>query len=171
MKYVLILLAMLALPLPAQTHRGHIAEFSADAEIRLQRMETKFAYIDQNFVCPSNPAKCTTALNNLDIVRRAIPRIRQKLDAFIAVQGNGDLDDLRQQANQPRNFDRLPSLSEEIFYVSYYNSQNINLGAQPAQHMGHLSWRAAEFWVALDRMIWHINDAIREEIYVDPEFQ
>jgi len=86
----------------------------------------------------------------------------------------GDLDEVRSFLNQPKRKEGVisdaTSALSRISIATSLLARASRAKAEPSYELGHTIQYLSSGWDHIDRAIWHVNDAIREEVYNDPDF-
>lgn len=78
------------------------------------------------------------------------------------------LDDVRAMLHSPQP-QTANTLAADIFTINFYYEVFQTTLSLPASG-GDRRGKIRRMWESIDAAIWHINDAIREEVYNDPAF-
>lgn len=166
MRYI-IGLVFLALSFAAQAghHRGHAVGFLDQVDLhngQFQKWVTLYANS-----CRFSAEDQTS----IDVLFRYSGFLTDGVAAERAIlqDPNGDLDDVRRRINQP-NHER-PNSSVTIVSGLLHRARML-IPSCPAgnAYLRNAIFRITLMWINIDRAAWHVNDAIREEVYKDPEF-
>lgn len=164
-----LLLLLLALPVQAAHHRSHALGFLLESMEFHAESQHRFAIYLSRQQCTGTPAQCAKVIEftaiiglNLDLIDAKQAELHTALEA-------GDLETLRALVNQPQQAGQ--SILQHMFRINYPAAVLLFSGATPITPLQRLLISNTVAWRNMDRVIWHINDAIREEIYVDPAFQ
>jgi hypothetical protein len=86
------------------------------------------------------------------------------------------LDDVRRILNQPQPDEPRAATREIVRAVTHMAALLALTSKEPGKmhderKLGDTQAHASRCWESLDRAIWHVNDAIREELFNDPAAQ
>ena len=155
-------------------HRQHVIEWLDKASNQLTSGQHAFAEFLLKVERPSGMPDSDWELR-LQWMREVSSSFVKAQRAIVTVMAKiGDdtqpveiLDEIRRLVNQP-NKEGARSTAYHFFWatrpLAYLG------GLEPAEPLNLALIRGIEAWDYVDRTIWHINDAIREEIYEDPAF-
>ena len=169
MNRIVLIVASLLLctPVLAEHHRGHAIGHLNEAVIKLNESAW---WLSRLYICDE-----WTSLELLRIdtaISGAVLAIDQSVLAKTALI-EGRLDNARRHINQPDMHGTPKSALKLSRQMVEYGSVVVRVNKCPenlAFARGIAFDRMAKAWHLLDLAAWHINDAIREEIYNDPEF-
>lgn len=187
----LVLLMVFSAPAYAEHHRQHALGFLADIE---QRAQIILAHA-QNFAAAvpagTHPQQLTYEngeigglfpANISGIVDRVI-RAQNALNGYFdplchqlpAPSNENVLDCARRLINQPNQAVGVRSALQFVHGAQYgitvFTQWDDYEGQWPSDdNLSIMNGQLAEIWGDLDEALWHINDAIREEIYLDEDF-
>lgn len=162
---VFLVALMWASPVSASHHRGHAVDHLDHgckqlrfARANLNNWEASLLNPDPNFFSRTR--------NNLELT---ITECEEVADLLLDPSEN--LDVLRRRLNQPTTNPPI-SASRTIFFALYEVAFTV-VGTQGANYdqFHRLNRRMQQGWADIDLAIWHVIDAIREEVYDDPDFQ
>ncbi len=166
MKKLLLILLFFPLLAGADHHRSHALEFLN---------HTKNAYLRSQFAMErfsdggEFTAKQQKSINSIFAYISAIQGQVKRSDTYIACYCY-DLDAVRRIINQPRPFGPPSALSRASTVIVH---MTLLMGSRPDKNkdLAKAIQDARFGWGNLDLAAWHITDAIREEVYNDPDFQ
>lgn len=149
----------------ASHHRGHAIGFADSVIFNLNLMEKRL----DNYVaiCTLTPAQETS----VEVLYRYSGFVKDSLTLTIGILNNqsGDLDDARRRVNRP-NQSPPNSVSNLMLGLAHRARMLVTACPEGNGYLAGVIQRISLAWEAVDLTIWHINDAIREEIYQDPNF-
>ncbi len=163
---VLISIAFIwASPVLAGHHRGHAVDHLDHGCKQLRFARTNLNSWEASLLNPDANFFARTR-NNLELTIKECEEVAELL-----MDTNEDLDVIRRRLNQP-TVNPSFSASRTIFFALYEIAFTI-VGTQGADYdqFHRLNRRMQQGWADIDLAIWHVVDAIREEIYNDPDFQ
>ena len=164
MRFILAtLLLTFSLSANASHHRGH-------AIALLEQMDQHFKII--LWQMDQYESKCDLDAyqqRQVDVVRGYSSRLITWLPYFRNDMISGDLETMRRKFSQP-NPSGMQSVSS-IMSATLHHARQL-VGKCPAGDadlsgaIARISWA----WALIDQVVWHVDDAIREEVYMDPVF-
>lgn len=165
-KLFLMLLFLIPAASYASHHRGHAIGFADQVVLHLNQMDKQLAAF-VNAGCQFDDANNV----DIDVLFRYSGFIKDAIQSAKAVLENpvGDLDVARRILNRPNS--DLPYAVVTRLRGMNIRARNL-VGSCPNAdiRLRAVFQRITLAWEAADGTIWHINDAIREEIYQDPVF-
>lgn len=175
MRIWLLALLMIPFPVTAQFHRTHIEEFAIEADKRLRSVEYSYDRFDRTFVCQGGEwVACTHTMRVQGGIKGNIEALRRDVDYFLANAYLAPLDEMRKRVTEPR-VEAAGVPSGRRAFSTIYNT-SVTLNFTPDMTPGERDYllgmlrNLAHLWDELEKINWHIQDAIREEIYGDPAF-
>lgn len=153
----------------ANHHRGHAIGFTYNVDLHNAELIKRF----DKYVSAVDDAGC--ALSNTDL--QSIEVI-YRYSGFIAdnmvlvrrlLENDGSLDDARRIVTRP-NGD--PPNSSDTLMEGLVNRSRMLMPSCPEANvwLAQSQQRLALMWTNIDRVNWHIQDAVREEVYLDQSF-
>ncbi len=147
----------------ANHHRGHAID-------RLAGMDEQFETI--NYHLDQIESKCSlkaTAQLEVDIVRGYSDKMISWLPSFRAQVLTSDLDVVRRKFSQPDSSG--PQSVASLLSAALHHAKELIGHCKKANFeidgiIARISWA----WALTDQVVWHVDDAIREEVYGDPLF-
>lgn len=166
MKYMaaLVLLA-LSVTAQAEHHRGHALAFLDEVDVHNGQLQKHLDSYES--VCKlSGEDKLS-----LDVLFRysgalfdSVSRARD-----ILVDRSGDLDLARRELSRPNS--EAPNAANVLVSGLMHRARLlVGVCRKGDKYLPAIIQRITLAWVEIDHATWHVNDAIREEIYGDPEF-
>lgn len=153
MRSVVIALLILSMPAYGSHHREHATSF-------IDPMFVHFAQLKKNL--SKYEGECG-ASKDTDVIFSYTERMEFDLINARALVVSGNLDVARRILTQP-NISGQQSIAKRMVGL-LQRAKNLRCGDNSP-----ILARIALAWQSLDEAIWHVNDAIREEVYSDPEF-
>ncbi len=164
----LLTIVLTTLPASATHHRAHAIVHLGNACNQLNQSVISLNRWEDSLLSPN--------LNTFGVARGNLARVTEA--ACITVPdmlANGeDLDVVRRELTQPNQIERPVSAVIDLFFVLYgIDFTVVGTEGQGADYRNFYRFvaRLNDAWKHTDLTIWHVNDAIREEIYLDPDFQ
>lgn len=112
----------------------------------------------------------STSQRNIDVVRGYMVRVERYAPQWAArIRDNVDLDLARRAMTQPANGGGQ-SMTAIMAATLQHAKRQIGYCEAGDVYLRNIHTRISTIWGILDQVAWHIDDAIREEIYQDPEF-
>ena len=168
---LVLLLTLLSVTAVAEHHRGHALMNLAESVRLLNKAQNNAAALK---VCPQYS---TFQLRSLDGVPRYLNETQKVLEAARLAILDGRLDDARFQLMQPveQRFleDGTPASSASRWLLSAganYKWLVDDACTGNEYNLSSIIYNVAKAWFFVDLANWHVQDAIREEIYHDPVF-
>lgn len=162
MKYMAAL-ALLTLSFTAQAdhHSGHAISFTEIVEFNISQAEKHI--VSYANVCGAD------VQGHVDVLLRYSHFMHENMQKTRGLITNGNLDEARRKINQPN--DESP-VSASVLVRGLLHRSRMLIGVCPNgdEMLRRIVQRFTLTWEAVDRVAWHINDAIRESIYLDHEF-
>ena len=151
MRILLTLLLLLPMLASADHHRAHAINHLNDAN---RMLRSTLVHAD------------TLGSSKLRIYTQ---KYINQVDAAIAAlhDPDSDLDNIRRFVNHPNTGESVANGMSSIRAIAI----TLVVDGNNLLAVRLLLSRQNKAWFSVDRAIWHIQDAIREEIYLDPEFQ
>jgi hypothetical protein len=166
---LLLLLLLLPVASLAEHHRGHILDFLGSAEWNNAQAKSSLQQFGEKSVCnldSQQAFRLDVAVLYSDLLADNLAEIERLL-----LQPVVDLDQVRRMNDQPvKNETTTTSSVKRIHGIMF-----IIHSLMGACQKGDVYLRQAmnfnmEAWRSADLMNWHIQDAIREEVYGDAAF-
>ncbi len=170
MKKLFLLLLLLPFAASAEHHRGHALGFIDTIDVNIAIMESKTS----QYVAAAAAAGCVftdSEQQSIDVLFRYGKAVHdhQQIVRDILNDPLGNLDDARRKMNQP-NGDNPVSVAVLINGLMHRHRSLAQVCPAGDFYLNQVEQRLTIAWTNVDRAIWHITDAIREEVYADPEF-
>lgn len=171
MRYIILLIALAIAPAHAAHHRQHALDHAADAAAQgAIARAAMVAFLDvaecdtakSQAVCDEGFEFLGFAEGNLRIIEEDLAEVESLLT------GGGDLDEIRRLVNQPHTTDTPKSLLRRSQLVSYRLSRVLKSNFTPTFELSRVIVTNNLIWRSLDRLAWHVTDAYREEVLLDP---
>ncbi len=164
---VLLALSFISFPAAAEHHRGHAIVHLSNSCNQLEQSVISLDRWEDSLPSPN--------LNTFKIARGNLARATEAVCIIVPdMLANGeDLDVVRRELTQPNQIERPVSAVIDLFFVLYgIDFTVVDTEGQGADYRNFYRFiaRLNDAWKHLDLAIWHVNDAIREEIYEDPDF-
>ena len=168
MRKFLLVLLLLPLVVNADHHRGHTlgfidkVEFHADQAVKWTNTYVSWA---ENSGCSFSPAD----QQSIEVLFRYTGFIKDNMAVVRGLVENGELDEARRKVTRPNS--QPPNSADTLMEGLVHRVRSLMTSCPGANvALGQVLKRFAHMWTNIDRVNWHIQDAIREEIYFDPEF-
>ena len=170
MRALLLLLLLPALA-GAGHHRGHAIGFLVDASDEIAAAQVQLALFSAQLEVADSSRDEATLRSFIQQAEVKLALASEQLVDSLDNLSEPDTDRLkitRRILNAPN--DTTPtSMSGNLQAAMQYMAGTA--GAEPAANRGYAMRALSLAWKLTDRAAWHVDDAIREEIYLDPEFQ
>lgn len=164
MKRLLIIMCLLPSLVLAEHHRSHAISFVDAAHLHNEILQSKVSIYEQSG-CTFTAAQQTS----IDVLFRYSGFITINLASVQAILEDpaGDLDEARRKITRP-NGD--PPNSADTLAKGLLSRSRMLITACPEAnvYLAQIVQRIEFVWENIDRINWHIQDAIREEVYSDP---
>lgn len=154
-------------------HRGHTINFMQEAMSELALAQTRFATYLKT---ADTPETTRHQLHRRWSAYYMAHTAQAIIETMIELRKDKEqLEVARRILNQPQNDEPRSSVREVQRAAGHMSQLQYIARDEPTKHHDALMLASATehvtlAWVGLDRAIWHINDAIREEVYEDPNF-
>lgn len=153
-------------------HRQHAIEFLDKANTNLKDAQIFFSVfsseVQLSALSVEEQAKKRGEISTAQVEMIEASAAIAHVLAIMKDPNTSVLDEVRGIINSPRedltNKSVLFRLGRTFFYVSLF------IESQPVAKIPHVVRNLADAWENVDFALWHINDAIREEVYQDPNF-
>ncbi len=167
-KRALIIAALLLFSVAANAghHRVHALGFIEGMKFNINQMENKLT-IYANGGCVFNEAD----QGSIDVLFRYALFLEDNLVVLSGIleDPSGDLDAARRLLHQP---DHVGGSASKLIVGLTHRARMLMLACPASNNqLQGVVQRLSLLWEGLDRVIWHVTDAIREEIYQDPSFE
>jgi len=162
--FSITVLLLLSVTAQAGHHRDHISERIDRVNISLDAIEQYLAlYVATERLTPEE----THLVENIGLFTDYM-QAQGEYAQFLLALPFVPVDTIRPFFSQKKPEVDPPSLSYwlavTLFYLSLLNETTPNTNVTSSIH------QVMYAWMALDEVNWHIQDAIREEVYLDPDF-
>ena len=166
LKTLIILLGlsfMWASPTLAAHHRGHAVVHLDNSCAQLRAARLPLNRFEDSLANPLTGFFSRTHLN-LELA------IEDCEEVVLLLQDGEDLDVIRRRLNQPTGTN--PKSTVRALFFAIYEVAFTVVGSDGADYdMFHRAIRRLSHgWSHADLALWHVIDAIREEVYLDPDF-
>jgi hypothetical protein len=154
-------------PIDAQAghHRGHALGFITTVEFRLLVARSNLDALEA-----ANPGMDPVDVALINSYRQYGNGLElQVLAAKALLEGGGDLDVARRLITQPNGTGPISAVTQAYAMTGHLRNLGKNYGSN--NYLVQAASSHNILWNSLDRVVWHITDAIREEVYNDPLFQ
>lgn len=176
-RYFALLLLAVSLNAGAEHHRGHVVASLEKVSAGIVAVSTKVAAFNaQTSISHLSQAQQDQVTGSIAIVISRCDTIQSDIvdmlvllnDASLPVDALNDVRDIINSPNTSsastlREFNTI-MLNLQVLIVNYDELEPVTLLGGAMYYLNH-AWKDTDF------AAWHVNDAIREEIYNDPDFQ
>ncbi len=161
---VLLVVLPLASPALAEHHRGHAIIHLDNSCAQLKATRLALTRFEDSLENPRTGFFSRVRLN-LELAIEDCEEV-----AFLLQDGE-DLDVIRRRLTQPTGAN--PKSTVRALFFALYEVAFTVVGSDGADYdqFHRAIRRLSHGWSHADLAIWHVTDAIREEIYDDPDFQ
>lgn len=163
MKKIILLILLLPVTAIAGHHRGHALDNIETIHVHFNQLLKHLAIYEDS---------CTLAeadQKSVDVIFAYTDSMIIQLDNVANAINAGSLDDARRILFQPNNEGKI-SIAKRLSGLVHRGRMLIDACPEENWRLASINARMSWAWQHLDFAIWHIHDAIREEIYSDPEF-
>lgn len=166
MKKIVLLLIFVMPAAFAEHHRGHALDRLSLAASELETARDAFErYAEATVFTPIEQKNADSVLRYIKVALFTINDAELVLSCMC-----GDLDEARRLTNQPSGEGALSAL-RRVFFIPFLANETISpLHPQALDDYRDFTQSTVRAWNFLDEAAWHVNDAIREEIYKDEAF-
>ena len=167
MKKLPILLLLLPMLANAEHHRGHAID-RLDQVIRWNNLATGYLTLAEN-MCEFDQAQQVVIDRLFHYFSRNISYSEQVI--VMLADPMSDLDVARKKLYGPGLHGDKSNVSMSLYSTSQYAGQLQGICDAGSNWIDATIRSVGLSWKWLDQALWHVQDAIREEVYGDPEFQ
>jgi hypothetical protein len=161
-KFVLVLLFLPMLAM-AEHHRGHALD-------NIEPMYVHFTQLQKHLnIFQISCTLDADAQASVDVIFLYTDKMVSDLGNAENAINAGLLDDARRVLTQPNN-DGALSVAVRMTGIVQRARMLIDTCPEHNDSIARVLARMSWAWSLLDKAIWHVHDAVREEIYFDPEF-
>ncbi len=161
---VLLVVLALASPASAKHHRGHAIVHLENALVQLVSARLSLDRWEDSLANPDAGTFSRTRYN----FEAAITDCEE---VIVLLQNGEDLDIIRRRLTKPTV--ASPEATVNSLFFALYEIAFTPVGSDGADYdkLHRVLRRLTHGWRNADMAIWHVTDAIREEVYDDPDFQ
>ena len=176
MRKIFVILLLVAIPAHADHHRSHAIDFLLAAADELAIVQQEISRYTNSYE-PGDAlfytdARVHSQLQNIDNALDSIGTQISVALAHLADPRDASLDLARRSLTQPTTSGEKSAVMQAwiVIYTNNVIRNNTEPGTSKGSNMLGVVGHGSVMWRHLDEAVWHVNDAIREEIYDDPVF-